>query len=759
MRASPFWPRAAVRLLAYCGAITALPVVFAVSNSTAQTINVRVSAEPPAAVVNYVAAVGQVAQIVIAPNDRRSAKDLVSDLCGYASEAGGANTNQASAAFIAALGERNSKRDATESDALRDIAVALALSKGVEPSGDLTIEVPSCLRYSPERVGYVVKQDDNPWRIARQSGLATFDVSAQAAFNKSLLALNEKMRCPGAEGKTVEKKMRDRGGEPVLEVGCAIVLPVAKAPSALHVAVNEADVVKELNRLLPPLLAASGPAAAVERPTESETGSFALGHTAAKEVPICATADLDWSANEELKDAIAYATSLASKAGQSPKARPWIGMRIIDTGLISYSDPASFGGFVLVDDQIDETCEPDKDFHCTRYGATIDTTGMLDPQTCRGAPSPPHGTWVSTIALGGVTATGNLQQASSVPVRLRHFRLVNACTGDSQNGNVGASSFNEAVRWFMDKDKAETERVSLINVSWAFDKPDIVRPALDYLKQRGALAVVAAGNDGEDLGRWTRDTGPWPAMSGGVDMTHVVTVGSVGKDRLAPADKSNRGKYVDIYAPGECVPVSSDLKNVEGVTGTSFAAPRVSLIGGMLSWTNPRWQAVDIKRRLLVTADMPKIDRRSLKEGVADIDYISEVSDYAMLLKVLNPRRALAVGQAHLKLTPKDSPTEWQSGTAVLKTRKVGEFAGVCLPKKGAPRAHLLRLDEIAAFYRADSRLFLTEVGTRQNLAPFSCTVRPDVYIEFTPPDGQTAQYNLSEIDRLIPAWPKPIPY
>jgi hypothetical protein len=746
MNPSFSWPRTLHSRRRLCsGALAALAIVFAASDGSSQTINVRVAAEPSTEVVRYVAKVGQAAEIVVGSADRRSAEDLASEQCGYVSDA-----------FIEALGARNKKPNATRKDTLGDFALALARANSTEASGDLPVEVPSCLRYSPERVSYIVKPADNPWKIAKQAGLANFDIFAQAAFNKSLLDLNQKMRCPGADGKSVEKKMRDRGGEPILEIGCTIVLPVAKAPSVLHVAASEAEVVKELNKLLPALLAASGPAAAIERRTESETGDFVLGHTAAKDVPSCEPPDFDWAAHEELKEAIALARKMVTQAPQAPKARPWIGMRIIDTGLRSYSDTSSFGNFVLVDEHIEETCEPDKDFHCTRYGATIDTTGKIDPETCQGAPAPMHGTWVSTIALGGVAANGGLPQASTLPVRLRHFRLVNACTGDRQNGNVGASSFSEAVRWLLDKDKADPDRVPLFNVSWAFDKPDVVRPTLEHLKQRGALTVVAAGNDGKDLGQWTPDTGPWPAMSGGVDTTHVVTVGSVRKDRLAPAAKSNHGKYVDIYAPGECVPVSSDLKKVEGVTGTSFAAPRVSLVGGMLSWINPRWQAVDIKRRLLAAADMPRIDRRSAQDG----NYVLDPNEYATLLKVLNPKRALSIGRAHLKLSPKGAATEWQTGVAILKNKAAGKSERVCLAKEGTPRAHLLKLDEIAAFYRiGSSRLLITEVGTTKSLAPFSCDLEPDAYIEFTPEGGQPVPYRLSEIDRLIPAWPKTIPY
>lgn len=727
------------------GTLAVLAVAFAASDGSSQTINVRVSAEPSADVVRYVAKVGQAAEMVVGSADRRSAEDLASEQCGYVSDA-----------FIEALGARNKKPNATKNDTLGDFALALARANSTDASGDLPIEVPSCLRYSPERVSYVVKPADNPWRIARQAGLTTFDIFAQAAFNESLLRLNQEMSCPGSDGKAVKKKMKDRSGEPILEVGCAITLPIAKAPSALHVAANAADVVKELNNRLPPLLAAAGPAAAIERRTESETGEFALGHTAAKNVPSCEPADFDWAAHEELKEAIALAGKMMTQAPQAPKARPWIGMRIIDTGLRNYSDTSSFGNFVLLDEHIEETCEPDKDFHCTRYGATIDTTGRIDPEVCAGAPAPMHGTWVSTIALGGVVASGGLPQASTLPVRLRHFRLVNACTGNRQNGNVSASSFSEAVRWLLDKDKADTDRVPLFNVSWAFDKPDVVRPALEHLKQRGALAIVAAGNDGKDLGLWNQNTGPWPAMSGGVDTTHIVTVGSVRKDRLAPAARSNHGKYVDIYAPGECVPVSSDLKKVEGVTGTSFAAPRVSLVGGMLSWINPRWQAVDIKRRLLAAADMPRIDRRSAQDG----NYALDPNEYATLLKVLNPKRALSIGRAHLKLSPKGAATEWQTGVAVLKNKMAGKSERVCLPKDGAPRAHLLKLEEIAGFYRIDSsRLLVTEVGTTKSLAPFACDLEPDAYIEFTPEGGQPVPYRLSEVDRLIPAWPKTIPY
>jgi subtilisin family serine protease len=108
----------------------------------------------------------------------------------------------------------------------------------------------------------------------------------------------------------------------------------------------------------------------------------------------------------------------------------------------------------------------------------------------------------------------------------------------------------------------------------------------------GTVFVAAAGNDG--------DRGPcWPAT-----FPWAVSVGALDKELETIAGYSNRGSWVDVYAPGTDIQgvypterlyyqeppleqIFADFPTgVAGWSGTSFAAPLVSgLIAGRMTWS------------------------------------------------------------------------------------------------------------------------------------------------------------------------------
>jgi subtilisin family serine protease len=137
--------------------------------------------------------------------------------------------------------------------------------------------------------------------------------------------------------------------------------------------------------------------------------------------------------------------------------------------------------------------------------------------------------------------------------------------------------------------------------------------AIDYARGKGALLVVAAGNQGIDLD----DYGPAGADG-------VLTVAATGRDdqRLA---LSNWGAKVAVSAPGEDVvglraprtdlmlkfdvPGYQSGDNVVGddlayyrATGTSFAAPLVAGVASLLLAAHPDLGAADAGRMILQTA-------------------------------------------------------------------------------------------------------------------------------------------------------------
>jgi hypothetical protein len=103
----------------------------------------------------------------------------------------------------------------------------------------------------------------------------------------------------------------------------------------------------------------------------------------------------------------------------------------------------------------------------------------------------------------------------------------------------------------------------LINISFGSEGDSlIVRKALDYAFERGALIAAAAGNNGSDQVSY-------PAAN-----TGVIAVGSV--DALGNhLDFSNAGNSIDLAAPGYGLNAAWTGDQTMSVSGTSFSAPIV----------------------------------------------------------------------------------------------------------------------------------------------------------------------------------------
>lgn len=97
----------------------------------------------------------------------------------------------------------------------------------------------------------------------------------------------------------------------------------------------------------------------------------------------------------------------------------------------------------------------------------------------------------------------------------------------------------------------------------------LTKKAIDYANERGVLVVAASGNDGDD-------SIMYPAS-----FEHVISVGSVNQSEMI-SDFSNFNQYVDLVAPGESIVTTGLNNSYYYVSGTSFAAPQVSGVIGLL---------------------------------------------------------------------------------------------------------------------------------------------------------------------------------
>ena len=167
-----------------------------------------------------------------------------------------------------------------------------------------------------------------------------------------------------------------------------------------------------------------------------------------------------------------------------------------------------------------------------------------------------HGTAVASVILEG------LPDAQLVP-------LVCNAYDNGKMVQVDNDVFAQMIR-----DAVDVYHCQIVNLSVGLilDKPSI-REAVAYAEEQGVLVVASVGNDYAIDGSFRY----YPA---GYDT--VLAVGSVNREGSAISDFSQRGEWVNIYAPGENITIATLSGNTRESDGTSYAAARVTAYAGKL---------------------------------------------------------------------------------------------------------------------------------------------------------------------------------
>ena len=109
------------------------------------------------------------------------------------------------------------------------------------------------------------------------------------------------------------------------------------------------------------------------------------------------------------------------------------------------------------------------------------------------------------------------------------------------------------------------------------------------------LFVVSAGNDGADLDET-------PAYPASLKLDNLLTVTSADDSGL-PAQGSNRGRgSVDLAVPAERIPVTGFDGRPRRVSGSSYAAARISAFAACLLAAHPEWTTPALKSAILARA-------------------------------------------------------------------------------------------------------------------------------------------------------------
>jgi subtilisin family serine protease len=186
-----------------------------------------------------------------------------------------------------------------------------------------------------------------------------------------------------------------------------------------------------------------------------------------------------------------------------------------------------------------------------------------------------HGTKVagtaSAITNNGVGVSGVAGQSRIMPLRV-----------SATSGSANISTIASAITWAAD------HGVRVANVSFnSVAGSASIQNASQYMKSKGGLVVVAAGNNGIDQG-YTPTT------------TLIAVSATDGND--FKTSWSSYGSFVSVAAPGAGILTTSVGGGYGSVSGTSFASPVTAGVIALMMAANPGLPNTDIEKRLFSSA-------------------------------------------------------------------------------------------------------------------------------------------------------------
>ena len=183
-----------------------------------------------------------------------------------------------------------------------------------------------------------------------------------------------------------------------------------------------------------------------------------------------------------------------------------------------------------------------------------------------------HGTTVAGVI--GATSNNNMGIAG-IASGVKIMPISVCYSADSDRLGITASTstqFANAIRFAADNG------AHIINNSWSFNTSNPIsniNSAIEYAQNKGCIVVFSSGNDN---GTVSQPAAGSPAKT--------LVVGSTTRygDR---SSFSNYGSALDICAPGSDIWTTTWTGGYNKMNGTSYAAPHVSAIAGLMLSVNP----------------------------------------------------------------------------------------------------------------------------------------------------------------------------
>jgi hypothetical protein len=130
-------------------------------------------------------------------------------------------------------------------------------------------------------------------------------------------------------------------------------------------------------------------------------------------------------------------------------------------------------------------------------------------------------------------------------------------------------------------------KVASLSFAGLYASSEIDQAAI-YMRGKGGLTVVAAGNDGSDISAYPNSP-------------NYLTVGAVGQSDVH-SSFSNWGTSVDLVAPGENILTTLPNNMYVSESGTSLSAPMVAGVAALIYSLNPNFTPAEVEGFILSTA-------------------------------------------------------------------------------------------------------------------------------------------------------------
>jgi subtilisin family serine protease len=185
-----------------------------------------------------------------------------------------------------------------------------------------------------------------------------------------------------------------------------------------------------------------------------------------------------------------------------------------------------------------------------------------------------HGTSVAgAAAMTGNNSTGSAGVAWAA--RIMPVRIA------APDGYANVSTIAQGITWAADNG------AKVVNISYGVSGYSTIHSAAQYLRNKGGVVVVSAGNSGALVTTAANDS--------------VLSISATDSND-ARTSWSSYGDYVDLAAPGASIYATTRGGSYANVSGTSFSSPITAATVALMMSANPKLAPADIDKILKTTA-------------------------------------------------------------------------------------------------------------------------------------------------------------